>query len=335
MAGATPVTAFITEDLSKTNPAFDAQATSGLFSDNPGLVAWAIAAGGYRIGYLASTGALGSPLTGYPSVVTETSVVTGPIAVACEFDGNPLAMWANGVTINQRWYASVDLSVILAGTVTTAPTTPLRLTCVVREVSSSIDQCFAIECDGGVADQNVVISGQCLAGTTSGLSTLNGHGLASRAWVDTAGATADAYVAVVHPVLFFPYVAAIRISAFAGAAAPAVARLLPRLSSGLPTRSHLPSVIASGRRYTMALGVSHPAVQFGRQPVRRGRHPARDARLRLRRSVAVGAARTQPLSVRRVPAALRLREVGRGRFSLRARHGERYGSPRSTRVPAR
>lgn len=274
---AVPVATILTEDLLTTNPVYDAQPTS-LGATYPGtaVIAWAVA-GGYRLGYLDASGALGSPLFGYPSVVTKTVAFTGPIAVTAEELAATTAVLTLGtVAVVDFWDASTA-TFVLSRTATTnqSGVGAARATCAFLSDSTGalgLWMAWDLDGNGNRTDTSSVVGSRILAASSSldtvaSQSILRGMCLASRAWRDGIGLAPVAatdinghvYICVAHPVQFFPYVAVVRLSAatgFGGATTTCVARLLPGDSTGMLRRRltatsyehvrHLPSVTEVG-----------------------------------------------------------------------------------------
>jgi hypothetical protein len=280
-ASTAPTPIIVTDDLSASNPVYDAEPTlcDDISTDRPAILAWSLDGGGYRVGFLHPTGVLGSPVTGLPSVVTNTTaVVTGPIAVA--FDRFTLFFAAvlyvtNGTGAQLQLHEASDLT--LVGSVRTlgggTVLTGVRITCAfgasISDISGEPSLAWAAEWDSGSSrlDLNVVHVASIDSGSTSGDATvqvIRGHVLLSRAFFDTPSLTVDAiadsiltghvYVTLGHPVKLFPYAAVVRISdADDTGQQPVVARMLPgesaghlyRLAAGVQAEiRHLPSVEA-------------------------------------------------------------------------------------------
>lgn len=248
----TPV--ILIDDLSTTNPSFDACVTTR--DGEPAVFAWARNGGGYRVGYVDTSGVLGSPVTGHPSAATWLDTITGPIAVtwdptAADADGTVATLWNNALVSSYRIHNADSLTTELqTGALTWAPSTaPVRCTAVWKlgeGDSGGRDLWLWSEEPSGGADRDnrvwaaFVNSGGSIGGDDE-TEPLRGHGLVSRAFSDNAGA----YVIVAHDVPFFPYAAVVRYSMGVEVSTPervAVGRLLTGVSAGLPTRGHLPSV---------------------------------------------------------------------------------------------
>lgn len=274
---AAPVVSVLTSDLSTTSPAFDAisaaNAPDVAFDQRPGLIAWNLAGGGWRVGYIAPAGMLGSPLTSLPSVATYTDATSlGAISIAWDgvFGVVAVTWWKGGAeTILTRFVNGMDLTSVQRTSSAGPPTSGQRIATAFGAVGAdSVPVLYWATSDQlPVSDKTTLYAGARAQNSDDldGVYTsLLGHDLVSRAWFDGAtlmpddGAnpqTGDVYVMVAHTVRYYPYVAALRISSSSIAAPDAVivSRLLPgeaagsiMRSTGAGTRaatSHLPSVI--------------------------------------------------------------------------------------------
>lgn len=268
-----PVVSTLTADLDASQPFYDAEAApaapSGTIQNRPGVIAWAQAGGGFRVGYIDASGALGSALTGLPSVVTFADLLTGPIAVAHNPTDTIVAVgWIGGASVVRvrRLNASTLASELFVDPVATSSGyTRITLGFGARGTSGLVDLWWAAEVTAARTDLCSVESSRInlSTGTLGPLTRLRGHCLASRAWHDggDGAATAtvrggDVYALVAHSVRFYPYVAAIRLSDESGGVASpnntTVARLMPGESAGSLMRptgagtrawtQHLPTV---------------------------------------------------------------------------------------------
>ncbi len=276
----------ITDDLDPTPLAYDTLATLDTYdsASKPALIAWAVA-GGFRVGYLHPSGVLGSPVTGLPSPAQYATTHTIS-SLACAFwsgDGTARAIVAAGTwsLATQVEYRVVDGTAFTTSldSGTFAGSLTGILDRITVEYASSGAVWWAAEEHALTADTHVVHTGSYDTAThavTPG-ATVRGHCLASRAWCDDG----NVYVALVHPVLFFPYVAVCHVSG----GMRAQGRLLPGLSSGILTHSVLPSAwpvspsaadgsppSALSRQHALALGYriqlsSKSGTQFGEQGI--------------------------------------------------------------------
>jgi hypothetical protein len=256
-----PVPAILTEDLSSTNPVYDACDAGRLYSNIlPAVIAWAQAGGGYRVGYVHPSGVLGSPVSGLPSVATYTETVTGPIAVAPDRVSNDIltVVWCNTAVHGRCVSSSSPVTDATGDVLLTATTGTWNRVSVessgvsaaglaqlwwIGEIDDSRDDWNRCESGMFESDGTVIVApatGAPLPSYGTGdppiARVLRGHGLVSRAFVDDG----HVYAAVGHGVKYFPYVAIVRISAtYFGGSTLCFARLGPGQFSGLSTRKHV------------------------------------------------------------------------------------------------
>lgn len=202
------------EDLSTTNPVYDATDNGSLFTSiNPALMTWALNGGGYRVGWVHPSGVMGSPVTGLPSSAAWADTITGPIAIATNRLGNSqIAVVYCNTTPNVRW---LDPTALLtsAGTYQLSATNgtwnraTLEVTALVGGLSTmwwaaelSNSELNLIECG------KIDTAGTVLASPTA--RVLRGHSLCSRAFLDNG----NVYATVAHGAAYFPYAAVVRIS---------------------------------------------------------------------------------------------------------------------------
>lgn len=269
-----PTISILTADLNAALPFFDAvpavNGPSGLFADRPGLIAWSITGGGFRLGYLAPSGVLGSGIYNLPPVIAKPAeVLTGPIAVTWDpVSARVAVVWSTTANSIGCYLADGDdLGTAIRQTVLgPVGASSARLTAAFggRGSDGFATLYWAAEITAASTDLTKVVAGAALqtAGTLdAAFTTLRGHGLVSRAWhdgatVDGSAIDGDAYVMVAHTVRFFPYVAALRLSDDSGINSPGntiVARLMPGEAAGSLMRptgagtrawtQHLPSVM--------------------------------------------------------------------------------------------
>jgi hypothetical protein len=232
---ATLTTSVLTSDLSTTNPSFDAVPTA--LTDEPGFITWAKSTGGYRLGYLAPSGVLGSPVTGFDSVVDNTTAVVsvGPV-VAFDGSDNVAVCWhdATSGNTNVQFHDSLDALVAAPGVgqVTDVPA-PTRL--AITMATGSIAYVWR-EFSAATNRDHLVKAMSFTGALTSQLAVMRGSCLASRGFLDNNAP----HVWLVHDVTFFATYLCFRFEA--DDTAPCVARSLPGLAYGAPDRAHLPSV---------------------------------------------------------------------------------------------
>lgn len=276
---AVPVPVILTNDLAAGLPFYDAMPAvngpAGVFALRPGLLVWSVTGGGFRVGYLAPQGVIGSGLFGLPSAVAvPTAAVAGAIGVAWDPVTRTVAvMWlGTGNVVGAKFLHGEDLTIAVrtAATVAALGAAATRITGAFAGAGSDgrATLYWAAEITAASTDLTRVVSGAALqtANTLDATTTtLRGHGLVSRAWhdgntLDTSAVDGDAYVMVAHTVRFFPYVAALRLSDTSGINSPGntiVARLMPGEAAGSLMRptgagtrawtKHLPSVMPVGQ----------------------------------------------------------------------------------------
>lgn len=212
---ATPSPAILTDDLDATNPAYDATPAAPMYPDiDPALMAWSLAGGGFRLGYVHPSGVLGSPVTALPSVATFTDTSSGPVACAVDrISSSSLAvLWTNAGLVNVRFVDPTALST-LTGTdfQDTGVSDAIRASLEYGDATNSLSTVWwAVEVLGADADTNSILTGGV---TDDGADivatrTLLGHGLVSRAFVDDG----HVYAIIGHEVKYFPYTACVRLS---------------------------------------------------------------------------------------------------------------------------
>jgi hypothetical protein len=246
-----PVVSAVVTDLGSTRPFWDAcecpLGPNNVIDQRPGLIAWSQDGGGYRVGYIAPDGTLGSPLNGYPSVKTLANTMFGPIAICYD----PIApyvatIWIDGPTTLKAHVFTPSTLTAQVHWVNVATTTGVysRIALAVgsRLASGFGALWWVAEVTGSRTDLCSVDSGflDPVSGLPSSFTTLKGHCLVSRAWHDGSTLTpaaidGDAYVMVASSSRFFPYVAALRLSDDSGINSPSntiVSRLMPGEAAG-------------------------------------------------------------------------------------------------------
>jgi len=250
-------------DLSIGNPSFDAIPTDQ-FADS-GLVTWATV-DGYRLGYLDVSGVLGSPATGHPSVVAVTGIVVdvGPVLDANEDNIVTLAHTASTLSTDIAWWDTTTLADSSGSAVAETATVARLAVCLSdagfatawREYTAASNRDHRVLVIGGVE------------GVFAEIASQRGAGIASRAFLDDN----VAHCWLVHDVTFFAVYLCLRVTS-AGETL-IVSRTMPGIATGLPTRSHCPSVRSSGRVHSSALTyheqIDTPTgVQRGESAIRR------------------------------------------------------------------
>lgn len=268
-----PVVSTLTADLDGTKPFYDAMPVpdgdQNVIVRRPGLIAWAQAGGGWRVGWIDPSGVLGSPASGLSSVATYADILSGPLAIAWSGPFQQVAVVISSTALGKpaltllqgHRLTTVDQAMAPIGAVSAAA---FRITCDfgAKSVFGTYVLYWAMEVTAARSDLTFVVSGAVDPNNPPSFNistTLRGHGLVSRAWrdgdpVDTA-TNGDVYAMVAHTVRFFPYVAAVRLSDDSGISSPGntiVSRLLPGEASGSIMRTtgagtrawtqHLPGV---------------------------------------------------------------------------------------------
>lgn len=256
---AAPTKTIITEDLAA---GYDACSTydAAFVDSQPALIAWGVS-GGYRIGYVHPSGVLGSPVTGLPVVGTWLTGNIGPIACSYWLAGPTIAATGAYAVVLYgfattsaavRFFDPSNFNTALGSThVQESLTAPIRVAIEFGEPHTdgvTPIAWWAVEIQQNPVDVNLVTSGSVDANSIVTPNTVvHGHSLTSRAFLDGA----DVYCALVHPVLYFPYVAICQISANMRAQS----RMLPGQSAGILTRGHVPSAVPiAARQHAIALG---------------------------------------------------------------------------------
>jgi hypothetical protein len=232
---ATVATAVLTSDLSTTNPSFDAVPTS--LTNEPGLIVWAKNTGGYRLGYLSPSGALGSPGNGFDSVVDNSSAVVdaGPVLA---FDGSTfvaVAWYDNGAGNSNIQFHDTqdDLAPLVSVGQATEGAAPVRLAVTMTAAETAV----LWREFSAASDRDHFVRAMSFDGlTTSQIATYRGSGLASRGFLDED----VPHVWLVHDATFFSVYLCLRLEVTG--ATRCVARSLPGVAYGVPDRAHLPSV---------------------------------------------------------------------------------------------
>lgn len=268
-----PIVSILTGDLDGTKPFYDALSApdgdQGLIRRRPGLIAWAQAGGGWRVGWIDPSGVLGSPATGLSSVATYADILNGPLAVAWNAPFTQVAVVISsaafgkpGMTLLQgHSLTTVDQAMNSIGAVSSPA---FRIACDfgAKSVLGTYVLYWAMEVTAARSDLTFVVSGGVDPNNGASFNTsttLRGHGLVSRAWRDgdlvDPATYGDVYVMIASTTRFFPYVAALRLSDDSGINSPGnsiVSRLIPGEGSGSLMRTtgaatrawtqHLPSV---------------------------------------------------------------------------------------------
>ncbi len=228
------------DDIDTTNPAYDAVPT--LRDGTPALIAWREnATTNIRLGYVSSGGQLGSPSSGYPSVVrlAASASATSPVAVAAKYvdgadgDRNYVAFCTTTPHGSISTFTGGTLSVAITPVATSVVyTTPVAVTRLALAEASGVVWAAFEETAVQASQRFCVVNS--LTGTTAGTErSLLSVGLAARAFQ----AIDDVFAVFVHDTTYFNTYVTLRLSDFAPAG-----RHCPAEATGAPERSMLPSV---------------------------------------------------------------------------------------------
>lgn len=242
---ATPTPLLVIDDLDSTQAMYDVAPTDR--TNTPAFIAWfEHASTSIKLGYITGAGALGSPLTGDPSVTTRavSRLASSPIGVA-HSDGSYAYAFVDG---------SLNAKAAVGDGDTLSSDTPVTV-----YASTDVERCTVTLTSAGVpwtaweesaadASNHSVVTGAIVSGAPSQVATLRSVGLASKAWtIDD-----EAFVCVVHDTSFFNVYMSYRISGQSDGYVP-VGRHAPGDAAGLMTRQHLPSAYVTGDVVAVAL----------------------------------------------------------------------------------
>jgi hypothetical protein len=247
----------LTTDLDPAAQGYDAFATFDSYdaTNKPGFVAW-VTPGGYRVGYIHPSGVLGSPVTGLPSPATfllssgaigaaigvaftagkVANVMQATVGVVYQSGVSSAAGYITADVINGTTFVRTGTVALISGSSFAVKWNRIAVEWGNATATGSLTLWWAGESNAATADTCSTLFGSLPIATMvpTTAQTIMGHSLASRAWNDNGAV----YVSLAHPVLYFPYVAVVQISA----GGRAQARLHPGLASGQLTRPILPSV---------------------------------------------------------------------------------------------
>lgn len=253
--GAAVAPVVLIDDLNTTQPMYDACPTTR--TGTPAAIAWfENGTTNIKLGYVDSSGALGSPLLGHPSAATYLNALraaTSPIALDFEtIDGATLDRFAIAYVDTTprgavKWFSGGEVassSTIQARgfhVVYTPSINVLRAAvALVRDAAAGTLTAWTAWEESAAAASNrftVTTSAENTAGASGVTATVRSVGLASRAW--TIGT--DAFVVFVHDTTYFNTYITLRFSSAASDGFIAAGRHAPASAAGAPTRQHLPS----------------------------------------------------------------------------------------------
>lgn len=241
----TPV--LVADDVSTTNPVYDVCPTER--TGTPAAIAWnERGTTNLRVGYVDSSGDLGTPLNGLPSMLTDAVglAADSPLALAFSVtEGSPngefLLGYMTATTGRVKQYRGGDpstpITVVNTYSAYAAPTSVQRIAITVSDHDDELRTAWVAFEEDAVAASNryVVINSIAIDDATVGTErTQRSVGLASRAWTPTG--SADAFAYFVHDTTYFNVYVALRLSDSLCAA-----RTLPGRAGDAPARAHLPS----------------------------------------------------------------------------------------------
>lgn len=256
---AAPTTAILCDDLSTTNPVYDACPTER--TGTPGAIAWnERGTTSLRLGYVTAGGALGSPLSGLPAIYTDAVGLTASSPIALEHrvsDGTPngefyVAHVTAGGGILREYRGGDDATPITIVDTFTAYAAPVSVQRIALASSQDDDEAITAwiafeEAAAAASNRYVVINSVSISDATVGTErTQRSLGLVSRAWC--IDGSADVFAYFLHDTTYFNTYLALRLSD-----SLCVARTLPGLAADGPARPHLASVHIDGSSVAVAL----------------------------------------------------------------------------------
>lgn len=240
--------ALVIEDLSSTNPAYDAEPTTR--AGTPAVIAWIEHGSGfYRVGFVDVSGVLGSPASGHPSVYRSAARVrvAAPIAVAYRPGADPssdelaVAYHDDGTGHGRVDFYGTDEDLFALAATQTANEESDEIVRIAAVFATTADDAGRYRlwtawetAASEPSDHYTVTNYVTMAGANGDEQIVRSVGLASRAFRDPSGT--DAYAVLVHDTTYFNTYVTLRLSDHAPAG-----RHLPGAAAGLPTRSHLSS----------------------------------------------------------------------------------------------
>lgn len=247
----------ITDDLDSTNPVYDVCPTGRTVGAS--AIVWAeLGSTNLRIGYVDQSGALGSPLSGHPSVITYAALrnAATPLSLAFVDNGGAdndrfvVSWWRNATdgrvaTFNAGQVGVVGVRVNIASTVYTA-TNPQRIATAAHLGIIEPIVVTAWEEAAAAASKRftVTTSFDGLTAASATLATIRSVGLASRAF--TVGG--DSFAVLLHDTTFFNTYVTLRLTD-----AVCVGRHTPGSAGTASARRHLPSAHVASSIVSMAL----------------------------------------------------------------------------------
>lgn len=254
----------LVDDLDLTNGVYDACPTGR--TGTPAAIAWfEHGTTAIRIGYVDSSGVIGSLITGHPSALTYAAarVATSPIAVTFHDvdggDGDRFGLVVdNGFVTSSTFAGGSVASVLLIRNLDSvagpAGVSVQRVTAAFVAGTGTLTLVSAWEEAAAAASNRfvTVLYWETVSDTTSAPSTLlRSVGLAARAFVIGS----EAFVTVVHDTTSFNTYLTVRITSVPADGYIFVGRHVPATAAGAPTHKHLPSAHVATDVVSMALPV--------------------------------------------------------------------------------
>lgn len=262
--GSAVTASVLTGDLDATDPVYDACATAR--AGQPAAIAWfESGTTSIRIGYVAASGVLGTPLSGEPSIITYAAARLAGSPIALSF-GDVDAANADRIAMAYVQAGPLGRTVFLSGgngnttaiTALNAATayTPISVTRVALALilSGTTQRAWsAWEESAAAASKRFIVttSMEVTAGASAVTSTQRSVGLAAGGFAIGT----DAFVTVVHDTTYFNTYFTLKISDTATDGFVPVGRHVPAAAHGAPARQHLPSPHVDGSVVTIALSV--------------------------------------------------------------------------------
>lgn len=246
----------LVDDLDGTQSMYDVAPTAR--TGSPAFIAWfEHATTNIKLGYITADGALGSPLSGNPSVITYAAnrLAASPIAVAYESTNDRLAIaYVDNTNAGKTVFFSGgdDVNPI---TRTSFPsvytaTNVLRVAIAMALPGGVLTAWTAWEESAAAASNRFIATTSATESAASGVvSLLRSVGLAAKAF--TIGT--DVFVPVVHDTTSFNVYLTVRISDAATDGYVYVGRHVPGSAAGAPTRQHLSSAYVTDSVAAFAL----------------------------------------------------------------------------------
>ncbi|MGN6107231.1 MAG: hypothetical protein ACTHU0_19140 [Kofleriaceae bacterium] len=231
------------DDLSTTNPVFDACSTTRYVGAS--AIAWAERSSeNFRVGMVHASGVLGSPATALPSPATAAGGLEdgSGIAVAYVDDNVTVVAQNSGTPDVVAWIFDDTFDVLAISSDIAVGTTVGNPARIAAAFDGAAEPTLWVAYEQGAAEPSerwCQVASTPLFGPPSPTREIRGVGLASRAF--RAELDGDVFAVFVHDTTYFNTYVTLRLSDFAP-----VGRHLPGLAAGAPARRHLPSAHIDG-----------------------------------------------------------------------------------------